>query len=74
MVPDVVAGKVADPDGFQQGTIEYLRSRRLEGVQLVVKSPGVPAESPLIAGARSRDIPVWSEVELGYRLLPAARV
>jgi NAD(P)-dependent dehydrogenase (short-subunit alcohol dehydrogenase family) len=25
---DVVAGKVADPDGFQQGTIEYLRSRR----------------------------------------------
>ena len=25
---DVVAGKVADPDGFQRGTIEYLRSRR----------------------------------------------
>ncbi len=24
---DVVAGKIADPDGFQQGTIEYLRSR-----------------------------------------------
>jgi len=24
---EVVAGKVADPDGFQQGTIEYLRSR-----------------------------------------------
>ncbi len=43
----------------------------LEGVEVVVKSPGVPAESPLVAGARSRDIPVWSEVELGYRLLPA---
>ena len=42
----------------------------LEGVELVVKSPGVPAESPLVAGARSRGIPVWSEVELGYRLLP----
>ena len=41
----------------------------LEGVELVVKSPGVPAESPLVAGARSRGIPVWSEVELGYRLL-----
>jgi hypothetical protein len=25
---EVVAGKVADPDGFQRGTIEYLRSRR----------------------------------------------
>jgi hypothetical protein len=24
---EIVAGKVADPDGFQQGTIEYLRSR-----------------------------------------------
>ncbi len=43
----------------------------LEGVELVVKSPGVPAESPLVSGARSRGIPVWSEVELGYRLLPS---
>jgi UDP-N-acetylmuramoylalanine--D-glutamate ligase len=42
----------------------------LQGVDLVVKSPGVPAESPVVAGARARDIPVWSEVELGYRLLP----
>jgi UDP-N-acetylmuramoylalanine--D-glutamate ligase len=42
----------------------------LEGVQLVVKSPGVPAESPLAAAARARAIPIWSEVELGYRLLP----
>jgi UDP-N-acetylmuramoylalanine--D-glutamate ligase len=42
----------------------------LQGVELVVKSPGVPGESPLVAGARARGIPVWSEVELGYRLLP----
>jgi UDP-N-acetylmuramoylalanine--D-glutamate ligase len=42
----------------------------LEGVELVVKSPGVPGESPLPAAARRRGIPVWSEVELGYRLLP----
>ena len=47
----------------------------LEGVELVVKSPGVPGESPLAAAARRRSIPLWSEVELGYRLLPAgARV
>jgi UDP-N-acetylmuramoylalanine--D-glutamate ligase len=31
----------------------------------------VPAESPLVTVAHARDIPVWSEVELGYRLLPA---
>jgi UDP-N-acetylmuramoylalanine--D-glutamate ligase len=42
----------------------------LEGVQLVVKSPGVPAASPLVVAARARGIPIWSEVELGYRLLP----
>jgi UDP-N-acetylmuramoylalanine--D-glutamate ligase len=42
----------------------------LEGVELVVKSPGVPAESLLVAAARARAIPIWSEVELGYRLLP----
>jgi UDP-N-acetylmuramoylalanine--D-glutamate ligase len=41
----------------------------LEGVELVVKSPGVPAESPLAAAARARKLPIWSEVELGYRLL-----
>jgi UDP-N-acetylmuramoylalanine--D-glutamate ligase len=43
----------------------------LAGVELVIKSPGVPAESPLVAAARARGIPLWSEVELGYRLLPA---
>jgi UDP-N-acetylmuramoylalanine--D-glutamate ligase len=42
----------------------------LEGVGLVVKSPGVPGEAPLVAGARDRGIAVWSELELGYRLLP----
>jgi UDP-N-acetylmuramoylalanine--D-glutamate ligase len=42
----------------------------LAGVDVLVKSPGVPAENPLVVEARSRGVPVWSEVELGYRLLP----
>jgi len=41
----------------------------LQGTDLVVKSPGVPGETALVAGARSREIPVWSEIELGARLL-----
>jgi UDP-N-acetylmuramoylalanine--D-glutamate ligase len=41
----------------------------LDGVEVVVKSPGVPREVPLVAEAGRRDIPIWSEVELGYRLL-----
>jgi UDP-N-acetylmuramoylalanine--D-glutamate ligase len=46
----------------------------LEGAGLLVKSPGVPGENALVRDARRRGIPVWSEVELGYRLLPAVRL
>jgi UDP-N-acetylmuramoylalanine--D-glutamate ligase len=42
----------------------------LQGTDLLVKSPGVPGETPLVAGARALEIPVWSEIELGVRLLP----
>ena len=45
----------------------------LDGVELVVKNPGIPGERALVLGARERGIPVWSEIELGYRLLPGAR-
>jgi len=41
----------------------------LEGAGLVVKSPGVPGENALVREARARGIPVWSEVELGFRIL-----
>jgi UDP-N-acetylmuramoylalanine--D-glutamate ligase len=43
-----------------------------EDVDLLVKSPGVPGEAPVVAAARRRGVPVWSEVELGYRLLGGA--
>ena len=47
----------------------------LDGVELLVKSPGVPGEAPLVVEARRRGVPVWSEVELGYRLLaPTTRI
>lgn len=41
----------------------------LADVQLLVKSPGVPDEAALVAAARARAVPVWSEVELGARLV-----
>jgi UDP-N-acetylmuramoylalanine--D-glutamate ligase len=46
----------------------------LDGVELLVKNPGVPGEQPLVRAAHKRGIPVWSEIELGYRLLPGARI
>ena len=64
----------ADPGRLVEAGVEVRSGSEeeslLEGVELVVKSPGVPVESPLAAKARVRAIPIWSEVELGYRLLP----
>ncbi len=42
----------------------------LEGVEVVVKSPGVPSNEPIVVRARDAGLPVWSEVELGARILP----
>src|SRR4029078_9713175 len=41
----------------------------LDGTDVLVKSPGVTREVPLVAEAGRRGIEIWSEVELGYRLL-----
>jgi UDP-N-acetylmuramoylalanine--D-glutamate ligase len=41
----------------------------LDGVDVLVKSPGVPREAQLVAEAERRGVPIWSEVELGFRLL-----
>ena len=38
---------------------------------LIVLSPGVDAKVPLVAQAAARGIPVWSEVELAYRVTAA---
>ncbi len=41
------------------------------GLRAVVKSPGVPGEAAQVAAARAAGVPVWSEVELAARMLPA---
>jgi UDP-N-acetylmuramoylalanine--D-glutamate ligase len=40
----------------------------LEGATLVVTSPGVPHDAPILSWATERGIPVWGELELGARL------
>jgi UDP-N-acetylmuramoylalanine--D-glutamate ligase len=65
--PGIDAGRLATAGvEVQLGTEE---ERLLEGVDLLVKSPGVPGESALPTAARRDGIQVWSEVELGFRLL-----
>jgi UDP-N-acetylmuramoylalanine--D-glutamate ligase len=41
----------------------------LEDQDLVVPSPGVPADSDILKAARAHKIPVWSEIELADRFL-----
>src|ERR671931_1583970 len=64
---DLEAGRLAEAGvEVHLGTEE---EGLLEEVDLLIKSPGVPGDSPLPAAARARGIPIWSEIELGYRLL-----
>jgi UDP-N-acetylmuramoylalanine--D-glutamate ligase len=70
--------------GLDSGTPEGLQKLAQAGVELhlgvdgvallekaraVVKSPGVPAQAPVIEAARARGLPVLGELELGWRLL-----
>ncbi len=36
---------------------------------LIIPSPGVPADDPLLSKARSKGITIWSEIELAYRFM-----
>ncbi len=71
--PDVAAGaKIpaavrvdADPDW------EILSALALDDPpDLVVASPGIPPTNPLLARAAANRIPIWSEVELAWRVCP----
>ena len=41
----------------------------LDRAAVVIKSPGVPRQAPVIATARERGVPVLGELELGWRLV-----
>jgi UDP-N-acetylmuramoylalanine--D-glutamate ligase len=59
-----VAGLAADV------TLGAWDDQLLDGIGLVVKSPGVPGTAPPVSAARARGLEVISEIELGVRLLP----
>ena len=63
------AGRLDDPVLVDRSLGNEDDLALLDGIDVLVKSPGVPREAPLVVTARRRGIPVWSEVELGYRLL-----
>ncbi|HEY5045281.1 MAG TPA: Mur ligase family protein, partial [Solirubrobacteraceae bacterium] len=69
----VDAGAPAGTRALTQAGVELHESEDgvalLERVRAVLKSPGVPAQAPVIAAARARGMPVLGELELGWRML-----
>ncbi len=41
----------------------------LEKIDLVILSPGIPRDHPLLAPLLKRGVPIWGEIELAYRYL-----
>lgn len=79
---------VNDSKPFEQNeNAQYLLSKGLtvicgshpedlldEGFSLIVKNPGIPYTNPVVAEANKRGIPVWTEVELAYRISEAPMI
>ncbi|HYF25336.1 MAG TPA: hypothetical protein VD931_06320, partial [Baekduia sp.] len=71
LAPDVIAVDAGTPE-VDLGVETHLGSdgvALLDRVDLVVKSPGVPREAPVVAEARRRGIEVVGELELAWRRL-----
>lgn len=45
------------------------RQELIHDADLIVPSPGVPADAPLLQFACSKGVTIWSEIELAYRFL-----
>jgi len=63
---EVAAKLRAQEISFQLGGYT---EKSLDGQDLVIPSPGVPADSAILKAARATSIPVWSEIELADRFL-----
>lgn len=42
-----------------------------EGFELLVKNPGIPYSNPLIRSAVEKGIPIWTEIELAFKISEA---
>ncbi len=67
-------GSIAGLERLLEIGVEFLPEDQVASVWpavgLVIKSPGVPGENVVVSRAWDRGVPVWSEVELAYALLP----
>ncbi|MFB7799538.1 UDP-N-acetylmuramoyl-L-alanine--D-glutamate ligase [Isoptericola sp. NPDC056134] len=62
-----VDGRADDAD-VRDADDPAVAGRVVAGADLVVASPGWAPSTPLLAAARAAGVPVWSEIELAWRL------
>lgn len=62
---DEVRGKSEDISDVEV-LVCRLPEEKTEGLSLVVLSPGVPVDAPLVTELRQRGIPIWGEIELAW--------
>lgn len=64
--PKEVLAKMEDP-GKTSVVLGDLPEEILDSIDLVVMSPGVPTDLPIVNKMREKQIPIWGEVELAYQ-------
>lgn len=64
---DEILSKVKHPD-VTEVYIGRLTQERFDTLDLVVMSPGVPTDIPLVEKFGAAGIPVWGEIELAYQI------
>lgn len=69
IAPEHLSGIGEDRLARVQAVVGPQTDELLDDIDLVVKSPGIPGQAPIVVSARARGVPVWSEIELGFRLL-----
>lgn len=68
---DKILGEITWEEGQKARVVlgrlsEQEEDEMLDGLSLVVMSPGVPTDLPVVEKMRAKGIPVWGEIELAY--------
>ena len=69
--PEAIRAKIEGGDSesleIVLGTLEgEMKEELLDKLSLVVMSPGVPTDLPIVNEMREKGLPIWGEIELAY--------
>ena len=56
----------AASDVYKRQVLGAFPEEEMESLDLVVMSPGVPTDLPVVLAMKEKGIPVWGEIELAY--------